>query len=388
VSLAAWALDPALVHLNHGSFGGCPRAVLAAADALRAQLESAPMRFFTREWQPLLDAARARIAAFVHADPAYTVFVASATTGVATALAALAPELATGDELLVTSHAYRACKNQLARIAGERGARVVVAPIALPFDADACTAAILAAATPRTRIALLDHVTSPTALVFPLARLVPALATRGIHVVIDGAHAPGQIDVDVTALLAAGVTYYTGNHHKWICGPKASAFLVAAPAFAARTHPLVTSHGASREYGGANRFHAEHDWTGTHDPTAHLAVPAALDALDALGGGWPAVRARNHALAVAMRDRLADALHAASPPLAPADAIGAMAALPITTDLAPLELQARLLDAHIEAPIVDFPSGPLLRVSAHLYNTLADLDPLLAALARLGVRAL
>ena len=137
-----WALDPAVVHLNHGSYGGCPRAVLRAADTYRTRLEAAPMRFLVTEWQSALDAARARIAAFIGADPACFAFVASATTGVATALAALAPEVAAGDELLTTSHAYRACKNQLVRVAEARGARVVIADVALPFDADDCVDAI------------------------------------------------------------------------------------------------------------------------------------------------------------------------------------------------------------------------------------------------------
>ena len=389
--LDAWALDPAITHLNHGSFGGCPRAVLAAADTLRARLEAAPMRFLVREWQPLLDTARARIAAFVNADPAGLVFVPSATTGVATALASLADTLAPGDELLTTSHAYRACKNQLARLADARGAHVVIAPLALPFDADAWVAAIAAATTARTRIALLDHVTSPTALCLPIERIVPALVARGIHVVVDGAHAPGQLALDVGALVAAGVSYYTGNHHKWLCGPKASGFLVAAPAVAARTRPLVTSHGASAEYGGANRLHAELDWCGTHDPTPHLAVPAALDAVATLGGGWPATRARNHALAVEMRARLIDGLGGAGSAkrhvIAPADALGAMAAVPVAlpAGTTPLALQAQLLDTGWEVPIVDFATGPLVRVSAHLYSEAAQVDALARELHARGV---
>ncbi len=389
MSLAAWALDPAVTHLNHGSFGGCPRAVLSAADAIRARLEASPMRFFVRDWQPLLDAARVRVAGFLGADPACFAFVASATAGVATALAALALDLQPGDELLTTSHAYRACKNQLARLAAATGAHVVIAPIALPFDADACVAAVAVATTARTRVALLDHITSPTALRLPLERIVPPLAARGVKIVVDGAHAPGQIDLDVGVLVAAGVTYYTGNHHKWLCGPKASAFLVAAPDAAARTHPLVTSHGASATYGGPNRYHAEMDWSGTHDATAHLAVPAAIDAIAELGGGWRATRARNHALALELRFRLISALGGGAQHLlaAPAD-IGTMATIPLAlpTGLAPLALEHQLLDAGWEVPIIDMPGGPLVRLSAHLYNHADQADALARALHGYGVR--
>nr|HEX4316611.1 aminotransferase class V-fold PLP-dependent enzyme [Kofleriaceae bacterium] len=384
-----WALDPAIVHLNHGSYGGCPRAVVAAAAATRARVEAAPMTYYGLHWQRELDAARARAAAFVGADPARFAFVPGATAGVAVALAAAAHALAAGDELLTTSHAYRACKNQLARIADARGARLVVVPIALPFDPDALVDALLAAVTPRTRVALLDHVTSPTALVLPVDRLVPALAARGVATVVDGAHAPGQLELAVDAL---GAGWYIGNHHKWLCAPKATGFLVTAASEAARTLPVVTSHGASADYGPPNRYHAELDWAGTHDPAAHLAVPVAIDEVARLGGGWPAIRARNHALAVAMRDQLAAALAAPGHrprALAPDAAIGAMAAVPIALPAGTpaLALQLALLAAGWEVPIVDVPDGTFVRVSAHLYNELSQLDALARELHARGVRA-
>ncbi|HEY3805102.1 MAG TPA: aminotransferase class V-fold PLP-dependent enzyme [Kofleriaceae bacterium] len=376
-----FALDPAVVHLNHGSFGGCPRAVLDAAAAIRARVEASPMRFFVLDWQRELDSARAALARFVRAPDDRLVFVPNATTGVALAVAAAAPHVTAGDELLTTDHAYRACRNQLARLAEARGARVVTVPIALPFEPDAAAAAILAAVTPRTRLALLDHITSPTALVMPLAQIVPALASRGVQIVIDGAHAPGQLDLDVGALLALGVTWYAGNNHKWLCAPKSSGFLVTTTPLA----PLVTSHGASPEYGPANRLHAELDWSGTADPSAHLAVPAAIAEVARLGGGWPNVLARDHALAVDMRRAL---LEAGATPLAPESSLGAMAAVPVETAVAPLELRDRLLHDGWEVLIVPWPApvGPLLRVSAHLYNSLDDVVRLIPKLRELGVR--
>jgi isopenicillin-N epimerase len=376
-----FALDPAVVHLNHGAFGGCPRAVLDAAAAIRARVEASPMRFFVLDWQRELDAARAALAAFVRAPDDRLVFVPNATTGVALALAAAAPGLGADDEIVTTDHAYRACRNQLARLAEARGARLVVVPIALPFDPDAATAAITAAITPRTRLAVLDHVTSPTALVLPLERIVPALAAAGVQIVIDGAHAPGQLDLDVGALLALGVTWYAGNNHKWLCAPKSSGFLVTTTAL----QPLVTSHGASVEYGPPNRLHAELDWTGTADPSAHLAVPTAIAEVGRLGGGWPNAIARNHALAVDMRRALVEA---GATVIAPESSLGSMAAVPIETPRPPLELQRQLLEAGWEVPIVPWPApaGPLLRLSAHLYNSLDDVTRLVPTLRALGVR--
>lgn len=383
--LDRWALDPGVVHLNHGSFGGCPRAVIDAAAAWRARMEAAPMRFFVLDWQLALDRARAALAAFVHAPADRLAFVPSATTGVALALASA--RLGTGDDIVTTDHAYRACKNQLVRLAAARGAGVVVAELPWPFDADAAAAAIIAALTPRTRLVVLDHVTSPTALRLPIERVVPALAARGIAVVIDGAHAPGQLALDVGALFALGVTWYVGNCHKWLCAPKGSGFVAIAPG-APAVQPLVTSHGASADYGPANRLHAELDWPGTHDPAPYLAVADAIACVGELGGSWPATIARDHALAIELRGRLIDAL-GGDPrrTLAPDDALGAMAAVAIALPpgVAPKALEQRLLVDGWEVPIVDFARGPLVRVSAHLYNDAAQADALAAKLRALGV---
>ncbi|HEY6034263.1 MAG TPA: aminotransferase class V-fold PLP-dependent enzyme, partial [Kofleriaceae bacterium] len=362
-----------VLHLNHGSYGGCQQSVITEATRLRRELEAAPMKFFGLAWQGLIDHAREMLAAFVGAPADRLVFVPNATHGVAIAIASCRVE--PGDEILTTNHTYRAVRNQLDRLASARGARVHTLGIPLPFDPDAMVAAVAAAVTPRTRLVVLDHVTSPTALIFPLERIVPALVARGIQVVIDGAHAPGQIALEISAL---GATYYAGNNHKWLCAPKASGFLVAhGPVL-----PLVTSHGASPEYGPANRLHAELDWAGTADPTPHLCVPAALAAV----ADWPATRARNHALVLALRDRVIAALGGDQRHhLAPASHLGCMAAIPVRVPEPPYDLTQRLLRDDVELPVVDWPGQPLVRISAHLYNDERDAEPLIAKLKGLGI---
>jgi isopenicillin-N epimerase len=376
--LVRWALDPAVVHLNHGSFGGCPHTVLAAAADVRSRLEASPMRFFVLEWQTEVDRARVALAAFVNAPAERLVFVPGSTTGVALALHSI--PLAAGDEVIVTDHAYRACRNQLERLATARGLRIATVHLPLPFDPDAAIEAIDRAITPHTRLALLDHITSPTALRLPLEAIVPRFAERGIPTVVDGAHAPGQLALDVTAL---GATYYVGNCHKWLCAPKAAGFVAVAEA--ATLHPLVTSHGASAAYGSANRLHAELDWSGTYDPSAQLAVPAAIETIAHEGGGWRAVLAQNHALALAMRDRIVEELGCTR--IAPDSALGSMAAIPIAlpAGVAPLALERELLKAGWEVPIVDFATGPFVRVSAHLYNHVGEAEALARELRARGV---
>jgi isopenicillin-N epimerase len=340
-----WMLDPDVVHLNHGSFGGCLKSVFDAATAWRAKLEAAPMRWLVLEWQAELDRARAVLASFLAAPAERLVFVPNATTGVAIALRSLA--LPAGSQVITTNHAYRAVTNQLAR--AQLAVRAVEVP--LPFDADQLVERIAAAITPDTKLAVLDHITSPTALVFPLYRILPLFRDRGIPVIVDGAHAPGQVPIDLASILALGGTYYTGNNHKWLCAPKASGFLVSA--VNAPTVPVVTSHGASPTYGPTNRMHAE-----------------------------PWVNDRNQRIAGEMADRLAARLGATRISRSHA----AMVALRITTPAPPFEIETQLLRDGWEVPIVDHAVGPLVRVSAHLYNEADQADALATKLLALGVR--
>ncbi len=370
---ALWPLDPTVAFLNHGSYGACPTEILAYQSALRAELEAGPVRFLGRELEGRLDVARAALGAFVGADPDDLAFIGNATSGVNAVLRSL--EFAAGDELLTTDHAYAACKNTLDYVARRSGARVVVATLPFPVASpEAIVTAVLAKATSRTRLALLDHITSPTGLILPMERLVAELSGRGVESLVDGAHVPGMIPLDLRSL---GAAYYSANCHKWLCTPKGSAFLWVRRDRQPSIHPLTISHGAVGERPGRTRFRLEFDWTGTQDPTAWLTVPKAIEYLGGLvPGGWPALMARNRAIALEARRLLCAAVETA--PACPDEMIGSLASviLPdsMTTETGwrvPEPLQGRLFGAHgIEVPVMRWPAPPrrLIRVSAQLYN--------------------
>jgi isopenicillin-N epimerase len=385
-----WQLEPGWTFLNHGSFGACPTAVLARQAELRRRMELQPVRFFQRELQPQLDAARERLASFVGADARDLAFVPNATAGVNAVLRSLA--IRPGDELLTTNHAYDACANALRYVADCTGAKVRVAAVPFPLrDRSQVTDAVLDAVGPRTRLVMLDHVTSPTGLVFPVADMVRVLEARGINVLVDGAHAPGMLPLDLDGL---GASFYTGNLHKWTCAPKGSAFLHVRRDLHAQVRPTSISHGATANTARRSRFHAEFDWTGTADVTPWLCVPDALDHMGRLcTGGWPELMARNRGLALRARDILCSALAIERP--APNDMIGALAAVPLPDEAVELPfsrvgthpIQDALYVDYIEVPIIRWPRFPslLVRVSAQRYNEPRDYERLVTALRRLDV---
>lgn len=374
----AFTLDPAITFLNHGSFGACPRVVQERQQQLRAQLESEPVRFMARELEPLLDAARARLAAFVGAQPADLAFVPNATTGVNAVLRSLRFE--PGDELVTTNHGYNACTNALRFVAERSGARVVVAHVPFPLaDTREAQDAVLAAVTPRTKLVLLDQVTSPTALVLPVAPLVEMLEGRGVRVLVDAAHAPGMVPL---ALDAAGASYTTGNLHKWVCAPKGAAFLHVRRDRQAEVRPAVISHGANSPRTDRSRFQLEFDWTGTDDPTPALCVPAALDAMAAMHpGGWPGLMRANREAATAAGDLLAGAF----PDFRGARSLPGASMVSVEVPLAAEGLQDRLFFEHrVEVPVIPFAGKTLVRVSMQVHTTLDDVAKLARLLPRLG----
>jgi len=375
---AHWTLDPGITFLNHGAFGACPREVLALQSELRARMEQDPIDFFTRAIEPLLDEARGRLAEFLHADPDDLAFVDNATAGANTVLRSLA--FRPGDELLTTDHAYNACANALRAVAERAGARVVVVPLGLPLQGPGqVQEAVLGAVSARTRLALLDHATSATAVVFPIESLVPALQARGVDVLVDGAHAPGQVPMDLQAL---GAAYYTGNCHKWLCAPKGAGFLHVRRDRQAAIRPLVVSHGANSARTDRSRFRLEFDWTGTRDPSPFLCVPRAIEVVGSLvPGGWPEVRARNAALARRARTLLCEVLNATPP--CPESMLGSLAAVELPREPGPRAaalpdrdpLHLLLFERYrIEVPVYAWPTPERrwIRVSPHLHNSEAQ----------------
>jgi isopenicillin-N epimerase len=385
---ALWLLDPEITFLNHGSFGACPRPVLEFQRELQERMERQPVQFLHRELERLLDEARAALAHFLGAAPAELVFVANATEGVNTVLRSL--DFKPGDELLVTDQEYNACRNALDLVAHRSGAVVAVAALPFPLaSAEHAVQAILARVTSSTRLALVDHVTSQTGLVLPIARIVGELAARGVDTLVDGAHAPGMVPLDLRGI---GAAYYTGNCHKWLGAPKAAGFLHVRADRQQLIHPLATSHGANSPRMDRSRFQIEFAWTGTHDPTACLSVPEALRHIGSrLPDGWPQVMARNRELALAARAVLCRALNV--PPPCTDECLGSMASLPLPDAPAderlagPLyldPLQNRLREKHgIEVPLIHWPAHPrrLIRISAQLYNSLPQYRRLAEALA-------
>ncbi|CAH2599730.1 Aminotransferase class V-fold PLP-dependent enzyme [Rhodovastum atsumiense] len=361
----AFALDPGFLTVNHGSFGATPRAVLAAQDHWRARMEAQPTRFMSRVLPGALRHAAARLAGFLGARADDIVFTENATTAVNAVLRSV--PLRPMDEIVVLDHVYGAVGKAVDHVARTAGARVVRARLPFPDPTEAGVLAALAAAlTGRTRLAVLDHITSASALVLPVAAMVSLCHAHGVPVLVDGAHAPGQVPLDLTAL---GADWYTGNCHKWLFAPKGAAFLWAASGRQAGLHPLAISHG----YGQG--FLAEFDWTGTRDPSAALAVPDGIDFHAALGG--EALMARNAALACEATELLAARFGAAR-----GAGDGFMAAmgvvrLPVEASMArAAALREALLDAGTDAPVHVLGDAVWLRLSAQAYNDSADYERL------------
>ena len=379
-----WQIDPAITFLNHGSFGATPTRVLTEQAELRRKMEREPVSFFVRDLPLKLDRARAELADFVGAEPPQMAFVPNATSGVNAVLRSL--ELSAGDELLTTDQAYPACKNALDFVAERSGAEVVVVDMPFPLESsEEIVERVMDVVGDQTRLALLDHIASPTGLILPVERLVDELGARGVDTLVDGAHAPGMLPLDLETL---GATYYVGNCHKWLCAPKGAGFLWVDKSRRDVVRPTVISHGASAPKG--ERFHFEFDWTGTHDVTPYLCVPTAISFLRSLmPGGWQAIYKRNHELAIRARDLLCETLECDPP--APDHMLGSMAAVRLPdADYDELEpplfldpLGEKLLsEARFEVRVVAWPRLPkrLIRVSCQLYNTLEQYEELCAIL--------
>jgi len=382
-----WLLEPDVIFLNHGSFGACPIPVLEAQQRFRQQLERQPLKFY-RDFEALLDAAKNQLAEFVGADTSDLVFVPNATTGINAVLRSLS--FRPGDELLTTSQEYNACRNVLNFVAEKTGAKVVVAEVPFPIDTpEQVIEAVVKCVSPQTKLALLDHITSQTGLIFPIQQLVKELKDKGIETLVDGAHAPGMVDLNLREI---GATYYTGNCHKWLCAPKGAAFLYVKQDRQSLIRPMSISHGANSPRTDKSLFQLEFDWMGTDDPSAYLCVPEAIKFMGSLlPGGWTELRAKNRSLALQARDLLCEVLDIVPP--CPKEMIGAMAVVCLPDDCSelgktrviPLIQEVLWERFKIEVPVIYWPEYPqrLLRISAQIYNKAEDYEYLAEVLPEL-----
>ncbi len=384
-----WSLDPNVTFLNHGSFGACPLQVLTAQTQLREKLEREPVHFFIREFETLLDEARGKLAEFVGSKSEELAFVANATTGVNAVLRSL--NFSSTDELLTTDQEYNACRNALNFVSDRAGAKVVVASLPFPVESpQQIVEAVIKHISPRTRLALLDHVSSSTAFVFPIKQLVKELTKRGVDTLVDGAHAVGMLPLNLEEI---GAAYYTGNCHKWLCAPKGAGFLYVCQDKQENIHPLTISHGANSTRIDKSRFQLEFDWVGTDDPTAYLCVPEAIKFMGSLlPGGWLELMEKNKSMVLVARHLLQEKL-GIKIDCCPDEMIGSMAVVKLPDEgvdefygglISPL--QNDLWEKfRIEVPIIPWSNKRkrLLRISAQIYNSFSQYEYLGEALVKL-----
>ena len=369
-----WLLDEDIRFLNHGSYGAAPKVVLDAQSRWRERMERQPVRFMVDELPAHLRAAASGLAEYLGADGDDLVFVDNATTAVNAVLRSLTFE--PGDEIVTTTHAYNAVKNAIEYVCGRTGAVFREAEIPFPAtgDDDEVIGAVEARITPKTRLAVIDHVTSETALVLPVTRLIALFRSHGVPVLVDGAHAPGMIPL---ALDDLGADWYLGNGHKWLCAPKGCAFLCARPDRQAEIHPTVISHGLGQG------FTVEFDWQGTRDFSPWLAITDALAFRRNLGDGVAEyckglVRDAAEHLAAAWKTEIGT----------PERMGGFMATLRLpagvepTRDAAAALRDCLLANHRMETQIFPFAGALWLRLSAFVYNEFEDYSPLAELLAR------
>jgi isopenicillin-N epimerase len=378
---ALWGLADSLTFLNHGSFGAVPLELLERAAVMRRELERNPIDGLLRSAMPGVRRAVEQVAAFVGAPASSSGFVSNATAGLNAVLSSL--PLEPGDEVLHLDHGYYAIWQTLKIAARRRGVEIRQVPLALPVAGPgAVVDALTRAITPRTKLIVIDQVTSPTALRMPVAAIVEAARARGVEVVIDGAHSPGMLDRP--AAEAPDAAAWTGNLHKWPCALRGCAMLSVRPDLATQVHAPVISHNLDQGLA------LELDWQGTIDPTPLLLAPEAIAFMDRFGG-WDVVRRRNHGLATQMQAMLCERFGVEA--ISPLDGsmLGSMATVRLPKGLQPgvdgrtaEQVQALLLEREgIEVPVLDFGGSRYLRISCHVYNEVGEYERLAVGVLRL-----
>lgn len=371
-------LNPNVVFLNHGSFGACPTEVFDIYQNYQRELEWQPVEFLGRRSAARMDNARAILATYLNTSQENLIFVPNTTIGVNTIARSM--KLNAGDEILSTDHEYGALDYTWDFICRQTGAVYIRQHISLPFDASTFTETIWSRVTPRTKVLYLSHITSSTALIFPIEALCRRAREHGIMTVIDGAHVPGQLPLNLEAIDA---DYYVGNCHKWMCAPKGAAFLYARPEHHVGLDALVISWGYSEDrghelYTSLTPLAQRHQWQGTRDLAAFLSVPAAIDFQ--VKYRWDEVRQRCHALAIETQQRISE-LTGLAPVVSEQD-FGQMVISSLPEKISDgIAFQRRLYDDfRIEIPITKWNGQHFIRVSFQGYNTQSDADALISAL--------
>jgi len=382
-----WDLNPKTIFLNHGSFGACPKEVLEHQFQLRIELENDPVHFFDVTSKQLWAESIETFADFINADKEGMIFVPNATSGVNTVLRSLSLE--SGDEILVPDHTYQACWNTVDFVTKRSGAKTVVVPLPLPIEnPEEVTRTILAHTTEKTKLALIDTVTSPTGIRLPFEQIVFELQSKGVDVLLDAAHGPGIVPLDLKKLKPA---YATGNAHKWLCTPKGSAFLHIREDKRAQISPLSISHGASVKGNIDEKIRLEFDWTGTQDITPWLCIPKSIEYVDSLvEGGWIKIMEHNTNLAIEARNIILEALE--TPKLCPDSMIVGLSAVALpgegvvtTSVLEPDPLHTLLFEKYrIQVPVFSWPHHNVryLRTASYLYNSLEEYEYLAEVLKK------
>ena len=382
-----WILDPKTIFLNHGSFGACPKKILDFQTHLRQKLESDPVKFMEIEAKDLWSQALTVISSFINAEPEGMAFVTNATSGVNTVLKSL--DLQPGDEILVPDHSYQACWNSVDFASEKTGAKTIVVPLPFPIENEKqILDVILNHTTSKTRLALIDTVTSPTGIRLPFEQIVFELQSKGIDVLLDAAHGPGIVPLDLKKLKPA---YATGNAHKWLCTPKGSAFLYVREDRREQIRPLCISHGASVPGTINEKFRFEFDWPGTQDVTPWLCIPKTIEFVGGLlDGGWPAIMDYNTNLAIQGRNLLLEALGTPKP--SPDSMIVGLAAVLLpgsgvltTSALEPDPLHTLLFEKYrIQVPVFGWPhhNKRYLRIASYLYNSIEEYEYLAEVLKK------
>ena len=380
-----WTFDPSRVFLNHGSFGACPDFIIEEQRMWQDLMEKEPVQFFEELMPDLLTKSRTALGEFLSCDANDLAFVSNATSGVNTILRSL--HFKQGDEILVPNHAYQACRNTIDFVASRWGAKVVVVAIPFPIDGPQVVIELMkSACSERTKLVMIDTVTSPTGLRMPFEELTKFFEGMGVEVLLDAAHGIGMIPLNLEKL---GASYVTSNCHKWLCAPKGSAFLYVRSDKQNKIQPLTISHGHTFPLGETTRFRHEFDWTGTQDISGWCAIPAVIEGMAKLvDGGWETIMQHNHDLAIQGRDILCKRLGIEQP--CPDEMIACISTIQLPGEIPAKEKMYEPDPLHhllskkynIQVPVWSWPSpeGRYLRISAQLYNSIEQYELLADAL--------